>query len=98
MSGPWSGPPGPKAAESDEPFDGGDLERYEQLRAQALGGGPAGWRQGLALLQGRGMAAWMRAARSIPAVVAGPPERATVSEVDGDLVGVLAAMALGVLR
>jgi hypothetical protein len=43
------------------------------------------------------MAAWLRAARSIPAVVAGPPERATVSEVDGDLVGVLAAMALGVL-
>ena len=39
----------------------------------------------------------MRAARSIPAVPR-PPERATVSEVDADLVGVLAAMALGVLR
>jgi hypothetical protein len=44
------------------------------------------------------MAAWLRAARSIPAVVARPPERSTVGEVDGDLVAVLAAMALAVLR
>jgi hypothetical protein len=44
------------------------------------------------------MAAWLRAARSVPAAVS-PPERPTTSEgVDGELVGVLAAMALAVLR
>jgi hypothetical protein len=43
------------------------------------------------------MAAWLRAARSIPAVVS-RPQRPTISEgVDGDLVGVLAAMALAVV-
>jgi hypothetical protein len=64
-----------------------------------LGSGPVGWRHGLALLQGRGMAAWLRAARSIPAVCSRPPERTSASEgVEGDLVGVLAAMALAVLR
>ena len=32
----------------------GDVERYEQLRARALGGEPSGWRLGLALLERRG--------------------------------------------
>jgi hypothetical protein len=83
-------------AESDDRPDGDDLERYEALRAQALGGGPAGWRHGLALLQGRGMAAWLRAARSVPAL-SGPERPITSSGVDGELVGVLAAMALAVV-
>jgi hypothetical protein len=74
------------------------LERYEALRAQALGGGPAGWRHGLALLQGRGTAAWLPATRSIPAASWRPAERPTINgEVEGDLVGVLAAMALAVV-
>ena len=48
------------------------------------------------MLQGRGMAAWLRAARSIPRRVA-TGAAATCEGVDGDLVGVLAAMALAVL-
>jgi hypothetical protein len=74
------------------------LERYEALRAQALGGGPAGWRHGLALFQGRGTAAWLRATRSIPAVCSRPAQQPNINvEVDSDVVGVLAAMALAVV-
>jgi hypothetical protein len=42
----------------------GDVERYEQLRGQALAGGPSGFRLGLALLERRGVAAWTRAWQS----------------------------------
>ncbi|MCU4187523.1 hypothetical protein K6U06_24410 [Acidiferrimicrobium sp. IK] len=74
------------------------MERYEALRAQALGGGPTGWRHGLALLQGRGMAAWLRTSQAIPPVGSRPTERPAGAEhLDGDLVGVLAAMALAVV-
>ena len=44
------------------------------------------------------MAAWLRASRSIPAVVSQPERPTSCEGVDGDLVGVLAAMALAVLR
>jgi len=78
--------------------DRGDVDRYEALRAEALGGQPPGWRHGQALLQGRGMAAWLRACRNIPAAVSRPSDRPTpTAGVDGDLVGVLAAMALAVV-
>jgi hypothetical protein len=92
-------PAGPKAAEPDERRGkGGDVDRYESLRAQALGGQPEGWRLGLALFQGRGMAAWLRACRSIPPVGSRPSDRPAAGEgLDGDLVGVLAAMALAVV-
>ncbi len=76
----------------------GDVERYEALRAQALGGEAGGWRHGLALLEGRGTAAWLRACRSVPAAgdfLSEPP--AVTAAAGGDLVGVLAAMALAVL-
>jgi hypothetical protein len=46
---------------TDEPAGGPrDVERYEQLLAQALDGDPSGWRLGLALLQRRGVVAWTR--------------------------------------
>jgi hypothetical protein len=86
-------------ADPDERHDGdGDVERYELLRAQALGGDGAGWRHGLALLEGRGMAAWLRTSRSIPAGRSRPAGRPSSTErLGGDLVGVLASMALAVV-
>jgi hypothetical protein len=84
--------------EPDERPDAGDIERYEALRAQALGGDPAGWRHGLALLEGRGMAAWLRTSQSVPAGRSRPSGRPLgIDSVGGDLVGVLASMALAVV-
>ena len=77
----------------------GDMERYEALRAQALGTGPVGWSQGLALFQGRGMAAWLRACRELAPVsgcTAAPADGSVQSGWD-DLVSVLVAMALAVV-
>jgi hypothetical protein len=78
--------------------DQADVERYEALRAEALAGEP-GWRHGLAVFQGRGMVAWLRAARNLPAMAARPLERTdTDDQLGGELVGVLASMALAVVR
>ena len=79
--------------------DRADVERYEQLRAHALGAEPSGWRLGLALFQGRGTAAWLRACRGLTAspVPSGqrtaPPDEPTRGD---ELVRVLATMALAV--
>ena len=43
------------------------MDRYEQLRERALAGDASGWRCGLAILQHRGVAAWLRAWQNIPA-------------------------------
>ncbi len=84
------------AAGDERAGDKTDVERYEQLRAHALGGEPSGWRLGLALLQGRGTAAWLRAGRGI-AVVPVPSGRRLSEPAGGDeLVRVLATMALAV--
>jgi hypothetical protein len=77
----------------------GDVERYERLRACALGGVPDGHRLGLALLERRGVAAWTRA---WPATAAAPVPRPAGPAVEaslggGELVGVLATMALACL-
>ncbi len=86
------------AAPDERGVGDGDVERYEALRAQALGGGPAGWRHGLALLEGRGMAAWLRTSRSIPPGGSRPAGRSPGAEhLGGELVGVLASMALAVV-
>lgn len=76
------------------------MQRYEALRAGALGGEPAGWRLGLALLQGHGVAAWLRAGREVAPIVAKVGDRSASSVRPGgdDLVGVLATMALAALR
>ena len=79
---------------TDEPAGGPrDVERYEQLRAQALEGDLSGWRLGLALLERRGVVAWTRAWQTTTS----PPARPAipVPAADSDqLVGVLASMAL----
>jgi len=75
-----------------------DVARYEQLRRRALDGDADGWRAGLAVLQHRGVAAWLRAWRTVsPTIVAtvsparpGPPPSAA-----SRLVEALASMALG---
>ena len=80
--------------ETDEPSsEAGDVARYEQLRARALGGDPAGWRLGLAVLERRGVVAWARAWQT----AAPAPVRAAAAEpvaVSDELVGALASMAL----
>jgi hypothetical protein len=70
-----------------------DVERYEQLRAQALEGHPSGWRLGLALLERRGVVAWTRAWQATTP----SPARSAIATPAADsdqLVGVLASMAL----
>lgn len=79
--------------------DAGGVERYEQLRRQALGGEPSGWRLGLALLERRGVAAWVRAWQTtVPAPPSQPSRPAVETAVGGEeIVGVLATMALACL-
>jgi predicted MFS family arabinose efflux permease len=78
------------------------VDRYEQLRERALAGDASGWRCGLAILQHRGVAAWLRAWQNLPA--SGPAERPTrattspqpVPGIAECLVEALATMALAV--
>lgn len=86
----------PGAADSATP-----TERYEQLRQVVLGGHAEGWRHGLGVLTGRGMAAWMRALTSNPpsapasAAPASPlPAGPAPGTPTRDVVAVLAQMAL----
>jgi len=75
-----------------------EVEGYEQLRSQALDGGPSGYRLGLALLERRGVAAWSRTARA--SATAPEPRKASTAAVvelpacGRELVGALADMAL----
>jgi hypothetical protein len=74
------------------------VDGYERLRAKALCGDTDGWRLGLGVLQQRGVAAWLRVRQAtVPAAC--PPVRAaplSAGGVDGQLVGLLASMALAV--
>jgi hypothetical protein len=76
------------------------VDGYEQLRARALGGDADGWRLGLSVLQQRGVAAWLRVRQAtVPKVSPPTPGRAVppvAGGVDGQLVGLLASMALAV--
>ncbi len=83
-----------KVRETDEsPAARDDVARYEQLRARALGGDPAGWRLGLAVLEHRGIMAWARAWQaSVPAPVRRTP--AGPVAISDELVGALASMTL----
>ena len=76
------------------------MDRYEQLRERALAGEASGWRCGLAILQHRGVAAWLRAWQDIPgSEPAERPTRATtfpqpMPGIAERLVQALASMAL----
>ena len=76
------------------------MDGYERLRARALGGDVDGWRLGLGVLQQRGVAAWLRVRQAtVPTVSPPTPSRAgspIAGGVDGELVGLLASMALAV--
>lgn len=91
-------PTSPKvAADADREPDRAGIERYEELRRQAVDGGEAGWRLGLALLEHRGVAAWLRAWRSV--VVPQPLRPVQRWTGAGDeVVGVLTSMALACIR
>jgi hypothetical protein len=78
-------------------------ERYEQLRAAALGGGAEGWRLGLGVLAGKGVAGWIRAWTTCPAPATTAPMHTVLGRTPGpapsgpegvEMVRVLAAMAL----
>ncbi|MDQ6776357.1 MAG: hypothetical protein M3071_09110 [Actinomycetota bacterium] len=75
----------------------GDVDRYEQLRGQALAGAPGVSRLGLALLQHRGVTAWTRAWHSTtpgPPVSVSPSAPSGAPVVEREIVSVLASMAL----
>jgi hypothetical protein len=74
-------------------------ERYETLRAAALGAAADGFRHGLGLLLGRGVVAWMAVAvQAVPEPAARDTVTAPASSVlvgaERELVRVLAGMAL----
>lgn len=76
------------------------MDGYEQLRCRALTGDVDGWRLGLAVLQQRGVAAWLQV-RQAPTATLPPPTPAQSAlpagdGVDAELVGLLASMALAV--
>jgi hypothetical protein len=83
--------------------DGGSevVDGYEQLRLRALRGDADGWRLGLAVLQQRGLAAWLRVRQAAVAAThpASTPARSAPSiggSVDAEVVRLLASMALAV--
>jgi hypothetical protein len=88
----WLENRGPKVEAAGEPHSD-DVERYESLRRRALGGETSGWRLGLAVVQRRGVAAWLRVGQAI--APQSPTRPAADVAVGGDeLVGVLSTMAL----
>jgi hypothetical protein len=76
----------------------GDVEEYEQLRGRVLAGDVSGRRMGLAVLQHRGVAAWLRVRRSVsqdPPPASGIRIAPVPGSVGDALVALLAGMALG---
>lgn len=74
------------------------VDRYEELRRQALGGGGHGWRLGLAVLHRQGLVAWIHAWDDIACLSASPPPARVPSTEDSQVVAVLASMALAVVE
>ena len=86
---------------NDTDGDGSDVvDGYEQLRRRALTGDTDGWRLGLAVLEQRGVVAWLRVRQASVATFSPPtPARAgspLAGNVNAELVGLLASMALAV--
>jgi hypothetical protein len=87
----------------DQPADHADgtlAAQYEQLRGGVLAGQADGWRRGLAVLSGKGLAAWMRVASTAqpparPIAATPPADRQPPSgPLAGEVIAVLAQMAL----
>jgi hypothetical protein len=76
------------------------VDGYEQLRRRALSGDTDGWRLGLAVLQQRGVAAWLRVRQAAVPQISPPTPAPAGSPIagnaDAELVGLLASMALAV--
>ena len=83
----------------DERGDGCEIERYERLRACALGGEREGHRLGLVLLERRGTLAWARAWTASAPAPAEPASAGAIEPPAGseEIVGALATMALACL-
>ena len=78
------------------------MARYELLRGRALAGDPGGWRCGLAVLQHRGVVAWLDAWHAVAVTTTDTPARSSTAALPGPgvadrLVEALASMALAVL-
>jgi hypothetical protein len=86
---------------NNDPVEDSDVEEYERLRERALCGDASGWRLGLAVVEHRGVAAWLRvraaAAVAAPAPAPARTSRSGLADAADELVSVLAAMALGAL-
>ena len=86
---------------NNDTVEGSDVEDYERLRERALRGEAGGWRLVLAVVERRGVAAWLRVrAAAVVAAPAPAPARAgrpVLADAADELVCVLAAMALGAL-
>jgi hypothetical protein len=89
----------------DPPVTHGDralAAQYEQLRGGVLAGQADGWRLGLGVLRGKGLAVWMRVAcmagpaRARPGTATPPPpsRQPPAGALAGEVVAVLAQMAL----
>jgi hypothetical protein len=76
------------------------VDGYEQLRVCALRGDVDGWRLGLAVLQQRGVAAWLQVRQATVPNISPPVPAPTASpltdSVEAELVGLLASMVLAV--
>lgn len=78
------------------------MARYELLRGRALAGDPGGWRCGLAVLQHRGVVAWLHAWHAVAVTTTDMPARSTTAALPAPgaadrLVEALASMALAAL-
>jgi hypothetical protein len=78
------------------------VARYELLRGRALAGDPGGWRCGLAVLQHRGVVAWLHAWHPVAVITTGTPARSTTAALPAPavadrLIEALASMALAAL-
>jgi len=83
------------------------IQRYEQLRGCALGASAQGYRHGLGVLTGKGMAAWMHAwagcpttatPRTMPVTAPAATTPLASGVATGEIVAVLAAMTLACTR
>ena len=89
----------PDTSRPDPALVGQLVEQYERLRGGVLAGQADGWRVGLGVLCGKGLAAWMHAVSAAVPAPTGPgtaptPPFPPPGALTGEVVTVLAQMAL----